>query len=84
MLENEWNELNTKGNLDNGKYIVRRRKFNGDDQSDQNGVYIAFRNENDKDWTFSENKHYFGTDNHQNDLDPLDTTTRFINSIFLF
>ena len=87
MLENERNELVTKENLDKGKYIIRRRKLTGNDQNDQNGFYLAFRKKNNKDWIFSEKKHYFETDSNgddnQNDLDPLITTTRFIN-IFLF
>ena len=88
LLENEEYDINVKGFLDEGKYIIRRRKLTGNDQSDQNGFHIAFRKDNDKDWTFSEKKHTFGTDNNgddkENDLDPLITTTRFINSIFLF
>ena len=88
MLENEEYDINVKGFLDEGKYIIRQRRLTGNDQSDQNGFYIAFRKEDDKDWTFSEKKHKFGKDSNgddsQNDLDPLLTTTRFINSIFLF
>ena len=81
MVEDEKSNLIiVEGNPDNGKYIIRRLKFTGDDnsgetKSEESGFYIAFRNENDKDWTFSENKHYFDSngDDNQNNLDALFT-----------
>ena len=81
MIEDQRNNLIiVEGNPDNGKYIIRRLKFTGDDnggetESEESGFYIAFRKENDKDWTFSENKHYFDTtgDDYQNELGALIT-----------
>ena len=81
MIEDERkNLIIVEGNPDNGKYIIRRLKFTGDDnggetESEESGFYIAFRKENDKDWTFSENKHYFDTtgDDYQNELGALIT-----------
>ena len=81
MVEDEKSNLIiVEGNPDNGKYIIRRLKFTGDDnsgetKSEESGFYIAFRNENDKHWTFSENKHYFDSngDDNQNNLDALFT-----------
>ena len=81
MVEDEKSNLIiVEGNPDTGKYIIRRLKFTGDNnsgetESEESGFYIAFRNENDKDWTFSENKHYFDStgDDNQNNLDALFT-----------
>ena len=81
MVEDQRNNLIiVEGNPDNGKYIIRRLKFTGNDnsgetESEESGFYIAFRNENDKDWTFSENKHYFDSDgdDYQNALGALNT-----------
>ena len=81
MVEDEKSNLIiVEGNPDTGKYIIRRLKFTGDNnsgetKSEESGFYIAFRNENDKDWTFSENKHYFDSngDDNQNNLDALFT-----------
>ena len=86
LIENERKDLTiVEGKLDNGKYIIRRLKLGDDDRSNQNGseesgFYIAFRPENDKEWTFSENKHHFDSagDDYNSDLDSISTEDEII------
>jgi hypothetical protein len=86
LIEDKRNDLTiVEGNPGNGKYIIRRLKLTGNDQSNHNGseesgFYIAFRPGNDKDWTFSENKHHFESagDDYKNDLDSIVTEDEII------
>ena len=78
LIEDKRNDLTIiEGNPTNGKYIIRRLKLTGNDQngSEESGFYIAFRPGNDKNWTFSENKHHFDSigDDYRNDVDALIT-----------
>ena len=85
MIEDERNDLTiVEGNPGNGKYIIRKLKLTDDDQSkngsEESGFYIAFRPGNDKDWTFSENKHHFDSagDDYTNDLDSIITEDEIV------
>ena len=86
MIEDKRNDLTiVEGNPGNGKYIIRRLKLTGNDQSNHNGseesgFYIAFRPENDKNWTFSEKKHHFDSagDDYKNELDSISTEDKII------
>ena len=83
IVRDKKNDLvNIEGSQSEGKYIIKRKKFTEDNENDQDlsddsGFFIMYRNENDKNWTISENKNDFsdGFQDYQNNLDALVVTT---------